>query len=133
MGGFEVIVGMDSLGKYKASIDCHQKKVTLWGPMGTRVSYRGFVVKPKFKAIATITFKSYLNRRCPMFLCHIRDSRSEKPTTVEIPVVDEFMDVFPDKIPGLPPKRDIDFNVELKLGTGPISKDPYRMTLKELE
>ncbi|XP_074315423.1 uncharacterized protein LOC141651618 [Silene latifolia] len=133
MRGFEVIVGMDWLGKYKASIDCHQKKVTLWGPKGTRVSYRGFVVKPKFKAIAAITLKSYMRKGCPMFICHIRDSRSEEPTATEIPVVDEFVDVFPDEIPGLPPKRDIDFNVELKPGTRPISMAPYRMAPKELE
>ncbi|XP_074318693.1 uncharacterized protein LOC141655515 [Silene latifolia] len=41
--------------------------------------------------------------------------------------------VVSDEIPGLPPKRDVDFNIELKPGTGPISKAPYRMGPKELE
>ncbi|XP_074315088.1 uncharacterized protein LOC141651269 [Silene latifolia] len=81
---FEVIVGMDWLGKYKARIDCRHKKVSLKGPKGIRVSYQGFVVKPK-------------------------------------------------EIPGLPPKRDIDFSLELKLGTGPISKALCRVGPKELE
>ncbi|XP_074290624.1 uncharacterized protein LOC141617340 [Silene latifolia] len=39
------------------------------------------------------------------------------PTAAEIPVVGEFPDVFPDEILGLPPKRDYDFSVDLKLGT----------------
>ncbi|XP_074277602.1 uncharacterized protein LOC141601238 [Silene latifolia] len=38
-----------------------------------------------------------------------------------------------DEIPGLPPQRDIDFGIELKPGSGPISKASYRMGLKELE
>ena len=46
----------------------------------------------------------------------------------------EFIDVFPDEIPGLPPKRDIDFTIELVPGAAPVSKTPYRMsTLKMLE
>jgi len=36
--------------------------------------------------------------------------------------------VFPDEIPGLPPKRDIDFTIELVLGAAPVSKTPYRMS-----
>ncbi|XP_074288412.1 uncharacterized protein LOC141613571 [Silene latifolia] len=51
----------------------------------------------------------------------------------EIPVVSEFQDVFPEEIPGLPPKRQVDFSIKLKHGTGPISKAPYRMGPKELE
>ncbi|XP_074299238.1 uncharacterized protein LOC141630297 [Silene latifolia] len=133
MGGFEVIVGMDWLDNYKGSIDCHQKKVTLRGPKGSKVSYRGFAVKPKFKAIAAITLKYYLRKGYPMILCHIWDSRLEKPIVTEILVVDEFMDGFPEEIPGLPPKRDIDFSVELKPETRPISKAPYRIAPKELE
>ncbi|XP_074298873.1 uncharacterized protein LOC141629838 [Silene latifolia] len=53
-------------------------------------------------------------------------------TAADIPVVGEFDDVFPEEIPELPPKRDVDFNVELKPGTCPISKAPYRMAPKEL-
>ncbi|XP_074270856.1 uncharacterized protein LOC141594763 [Silene latifolia] len=95
--GFEVIVGMDWLGRYDARIDCRQKRVSLKSPKGVKVSYRGF-----------------------------------PPTTSEISVVKEFEDVFPEEIPSLPPKRDVDFSVELKPGTGPISKAPYRMAPKEL-
>jgi len=42
-------------------------------------------------------------------------------------VVQEFMDVFPDEIPGLPPKREIEFAIDLILGTCPMSITPYRM------
>jgi hypothetical protein len=49
-------------------------------------------------------------------------------TLVErIPVVCEYLDVFPDELPGMPPDRDIEFAIELQPGTAPISKRPYRM------
>jgi hypothetical protein len=45
----------------------------------------------------------------------------------KIPVVGEYLDVFPDELPGMPPDRDIEFAIELQPGTTPISKRPYRM------
>jgi hypothetical protein len=51
----------------------------------------------------------------------------------EIRVTQDFQDVFPDEIPGLPPIRDNEFFIDLHPGTGPISIAPYRMTPKELQ
>ena len=48
-------------------------------------------------------------------------------------MVDEFLDVFPDDLLGMPPDRDIEFIVELLPGTTPIAKCPYRMGVNELE
>ena len=45
----------------------------------------------------------------------------------DIPIVYEFLDVFPKEIPGLTPFRDIDFTIELQPRTAPISKALYRM------
>jgi hypothetical protein len=44
----------------------------------------------------------------------------------------EFLDVFPDELPGLSPDRDVEFRIELVLGTTPISRRPYRMPPNEL-
>ena len=49
------------------------------------------------------------------------------------PVVDEFLDVFPDDLSGMPPNRGIEFSIELLPGTTPIAKHPYRMGVNELE
>jgi len=54
-------------------------------------------------------------------------------TAVEnIPVVQDFPDVFPEDLPGLPPDQDVQFSIELKPGTAPISRRAYRMALTEL-
>ena len=47
-------------------------------------------------------------------------------------VLQEFRDVIHDEIPGLPPKRDIDFTIELVPGAAPVSKTPYRMSTLEM-
>ena len=43
-------------------------------------------------------------------------------------VVCEYVDVFPNELPGLPPHRDVDYNIELHPGTSHISMTPHRMT-----
>ena len=48
-------------------------------------------------------------------------------------VVCEYVDVFPDKLPGLPLQRVVDFSNELHLGTSPISMTPHRMAPVELQ
>jgi hypothetical protein len=50
----------------------------------------------------------------------------------KIPVVCEYVDVFHDELPGMPPDRDIEFAIELQPRTTPISKRPYRMPPAEL-
>jgi hypothetical protein len=50
----------------------------------------------------------------------------------DIPVVCEFPDVFPEDLPELPPERDIEFVIELKPGTTPVSRRSYRMPPNEL-
>ena len=49
-----------------------------------------------------------------------------------IPVIQDFIDVFPKSIPGLPPRQDIDFTIELMPGAAPVSKPPYCMSIPEL-
>ena len=48
-------------------------------------------------------------------------------------VVREFVEVFPEELPRLPPSQEIFFKIELLPGTGPISKAPYRMAHAELK
>ena len=53
-----------------------------------------------------------------------------------IPVIREFLDVFPEELPGVPPEREVDLFIEVVQGTTPISRAPYHMgpiELKELK
>ena len=64
------------------------------------------------------------------YAIEVRDSGSRFE---DIPVVKEFLDVFPDDLPSIPLDREIDFQIELAPMTEPISKAPYRMAPSELK
>ena len=58
----------------------------------------------------------------------------EERPNLDLPrVVCEYMDVFPDELPGLPPQRVVDFGIELHLGTSHISMTPHRMAPVDLQ
>jgi hypothetical protein len=54
------------------------------------------------------------------------------PALDEYSILSKFKDVLPNKLPGLPPKRELDFTIEIKRGVEPISKTLYQMTALEL-
>ena len=67
------------------------------------------------------------------YLAFIWYTSVESPPMDSVPVVQEFLDVFPSDLPGVPPDRDIDFAIDLEPGTKPISIPPYRMAPAELK
>nr|ABA92247.2 retrotransposon protein, putative, Ty3-gypsy subclass [Oryza sativa Japonica Group] len=103
----DVILGMDWLARHKGVIDCANRKVTLTSNDGRVVTVH---------ALSSESLRSRLNQI----------------TLEEIPIVREYSDVFPDDLPGMPPKRDIEFRIDLVPGITPIHKRPYRMAANEL-
>nr|CAH66048.1 OSIGBa0131F24.2 [Oryza sativa] len=103
----DVILGMDWLSRHRGVIDCANRKVTLTNSNGETVSF--FVPSPKYHGVI-------LNQ----------------VALQEIPIVQDYPDVFPEDLPGMPPKRDIEFRIDLVPGTNPIHKRPYRMAANEL-
>ena len=77
--------------------------------------------------------RKLLQQGCEAYLVYVTEVKEEAPKIEDIPVVNEFLDVFPDELPGLPPDREIEFAIELAPGTGPVSKAPYRMAPVELK
>ena len=61
------------------------------------------------------------------------DVRGKEKTLENVSIVNEFPNVYMDDLPGIPPSQAVDFIIEFELGTGPISKAPYRMALAELK
>ena len=60
-------------------------------------------------------------------VCCVTKDRKKEVKLKDIPVVREFLDMFPKEILEVPPKREIDLEIELRPGTRPISKPPYRI------
>ena len=71
---------------------------------------------------------------CRGFLATMVDTTHvEKSKPEEIAVIREFLDVFPEELPSIPPDREISFEIELLPGLAPVSKAPYRMAPAELK
>jgi len=68
--------------------------------------------------------------QCFIIFTYLEVEKEEK--AYDIPVVHEFVDVFPEKVSGLPPNREVEFSIDLVLGTGPMLMASYRMALTEL-
>ncbi|GKU89663.1 hypothetical protein SLEP1_g3776 [Rubroshorea leprosula] len=67
------------------------------------------------------------------FLVSVADASSVTSKLEDIPVVREFLDVFPEDLPSLPPDREVEFAIDLVPSTGPTSKASYHMALAELK
>jgi hypothetical protein len=101
--GIDVILGMDWLSKHKVLIDCAEKSVKLTTPEGKEM---------EFVAESVVTTKGVANRA--------KLNQLDASQGSEVSVVNEFPNVFPKELSGMPPDRDIEFMIELKPGTTTI-------------
>ena len=130
---FDIILGMDWLSSYHASIDCFRKEVTFHLPGEPEFQFIGERNVVPNCLISAIKSRKLLSKGCTGYLAYVVDVSKEALKVEDIPVVREFSDVFPGELPGLPPDREVEFSIELIPGTGPISLAPYRMAPTELK
>ncbi|GKA66430.1 putative reverse transcriptase domain-containing protein [Tanacetum coccineum] len=50
-----------------------------------------------------------------------------------IPIVREFLEIFPEDLPSLPPVRQVEFQIDLIPGAAPVARAPYRLALLEMQ
>jgi hypothetical protein len=108
--GIDDILGMSWMKMHKVVLDIFARLVHLNSSVYEKV-----------------TLHLLLISRIKASLHHVVERRLE-----DIHVVQEFLDVFPCDLPGMPPERAIEFKIELQTGTTPISKTPYKMSPVEL-
>ncbi|GJR57217.1 putative reverse transcriptase domain-containing protein [Tanacetum coccineum] len=61
------------------------------------------------------------------------EKKSDEKRLEDIPVVREFPEVFPEDLPGLPPIRQVEFQIDLIPGTAPVARAPYRLAPLEMQ
>ncbi|GJW17250.1 putative reverse transcriptase domain-containing protein [Tanacetum coccineum] len=107
LGSFDVIIGMDWLAKYQAVIVCAEKIIQVHA------------------------------KKCPIFLAHVTTKetkdKSEKKRLEDVPIVQNFPDVFPEDLSGLPPTRQVEFQIDLIPGAAPVARAPYRLAPFEMK
>nr|GEX07097.1 putative reverse transcriptase domain-containing protein [Tanacetum cinerariifolium] len=106
LGSFDVIIGMDWLAKYHTLIVCDEKVIHI--PYGDEVLIiRGDNCDGK--------------------------NKSDEKRLEDVPIIREFSKVFPEDLPGLPPTRQVEFQIDLVPGATPVARAPYRLAPAEMQ
>nr|GEV44376.1 hypothetical protein [Tanacetum cinerariifolium] len=106
LGSFNVIIGMDWLAKYHALIICDENVIRI--PYGDEVY------------LAQVTSKK-------------AEDKSAEKRLEDVPIVQEFSEVFLEDFPRLPPARQVEFQINLVLGAAPVARAPYRLAPAEMQ
>ena len=123
MVDYEVIFKMDWLSKYHASIDCMKKIVTFQPPEEEEFLFIGTTKKLRTTVISVMKAKRLLDSGCVGYLASVVDTSLEQHSKPEdVPVVQEFLEVFPEDLPRLPLDRETEFIIELIPGTTQFQK-----------
>ena len=130
---FDLILGIDWLSKHRAIVDCDKKIVLLKCLDRSEVTILGIRSESVLKIMSAMKARRFLRKDCEAFLALILDSKREQVNLVNIPVIKEFPDVFPEELLGVPSEREVDLSIEVVQGTTPISRTPYRMALTKLK
>ena len=131
--GFDVILGMDWLFRHHSIVDCYRKEVRFCRPRETKVVFYGLQKTLPNSIMTTMKASKMLRKSYQGYLAYVIEVRDSGSRLEDIPIFREFSDVFLNDLPGIPPDREIDFQIELAPRTKPISKAPYRMAPLELK
>ncbi|GJV44122.1 putative reverse transcriptase domain-containing protein [Tanacetum coccineum] len=133
LGSFDVVIGMDWLSKYHAKILCDEKVVHIPIDDETLI-IRGDRSKTRLNLISCIKTERYISRGCQVFMIQVTEKKkSDEKRLEDIPVVREFPEVFPEDLPGLPPVRQVEFQIDLIPGAAPVARAPYRLAPSEMQ
>ena len=131
LGSFDAIIGMDWLSKQHAQIHCDDKTVHIPLENETLV-VQGDKRKSRYGTISYARVIKHLNKGCQVFMIHVTENKSTERLLEDVPIVREFPEVFPEELPGLPPNRQVEFQIELVPGAAPVAKAPYRLAPSEM-
>ena len=83
--------------------------------------------------ISTSTARKMVRKGCEAYLTYVIDTVKARPSVSNIPTVNDFPNLFLEELPGLPPKREIEFAIDVVLGATPASITLYQMAPMEFK
>ncbi|KAG8474738.1 hypothetical protein CXB51_031398 [Gossypium anomalum] len=124
---------MDWLTVHHAVVNCKRKTIDLRCATNEIIRVESTDLNRITVIISSMIAQKYVRKGCEAYLAYVLDIKESEKKFESVPVVCEYSDVFPDKLLGLPPVREVEFGIELVPGTTPISIAPYRMAPTELK
>nr|GFA81457.1 reverse transcriptase domain-containing protein [Tanacetum cinerariifolium] len=140
LGSFDAIIGMDWLRRHHAVIVCDEKLVRVTFGNEALVfrraeSYIGR--ESRLTVISCSKVQEYRAKGCHVFLAQIsatkEDDKPERKQVKDVPIVQDFPEVFLENLPGLPPARPVEFQIDLIPEAAPVARAPYRLAPSEMK
>nr|GEU79085.1 putative reverse transcriptase domain-containing protein [Tanacetum cinerariifolium] len=140
LGSFDVIIGMDWLTKYHGVIIYDEKIIHV--PFGREMLiFQGNGdnqrEESRMNIILCTKAQEYLSKGCDVFLAHITmkeaKDKSEGKRLEDVPIVRDFPEVYHEDLPGIPPARQVEFQIDLVPGVAPVARAPYRFAPSEMK
>ncbi|GKB25019.1 putative reverse transcriptase domain-containing protein [Tanacetum coccineum] len=140
LGSFDTIISMDWLAKNHAVIVCDEKIVRF--PYGNKIliiqgDKSDKEKKSTLSIISCVKAQKYMEKGCQLFLAQVtvkenKDKLKEKRLE-DVSTVQDFPEVFPEDLPGLPPIRQVEFQIDLVPGAAPVARAPYRLAPSKIK
>ncbi|GJX95088.1 hypothetical protein Tco_0349674 [Tanacetum coccineum] len=140
LGSFDAIIGMDWLAKYQEVIVCAEKIVRIpWRNeiliIHSDVSNQGNLTR--LNIISCTKTQKYIEKGFSIFLAHVTTKevkdKSEKKRLEGIPIVRDFPEVFPEDLSGLPPTRQVEFQIDLVPWCAPVENSTGTLSIGALQ
>ncbi|GJV15320.1 putative reverse transcriptase domain-containing protein [Tanacetum coccineum] len=128
LGSFDVIIGMDWLSMYHAIIAYAEKIIRIpWGSETLIVHGDGSNQgnETRLNIISCTKTQKYLLKGHHVFLAHVTtketEDKSGEKRLEDVPIIQDFPEVFPEELPGLPQTRQVEFQIDLMPGAAPVA------------
>jgi hypothetical protein len=133
LGSYDLLIGMVWLAAHKARLDCYHKTFECVSKEGKKITLQGIRKPVSVRQISALQMRKCCRKGCPLYEIQVlKTIEGDKPRLDDHPILREYRDVFPEEVPGLPLRRDIDFSIELAPTVVSVSRTPYQMSTPEL-
>jgi hypothetical protein len=133
LGSYDVVIGMDWLESHEAILNCKTKQLSLVDDKGQRRVIVGWNQGVSLRFVSSLQLQKSMCKGCKLYVILALNEKGVAEGLEHLPVVKEFADVFPEELPRMPLERELEFTIDLKLGTELIARTPYRMSTPELQ
>jgi hypothetical protein len=130
---YDCLIGMDWLDQHHTILDYRNKAFTCLDEEVNRRTIQGIPRAIAIREISTMKLKKCYRKGCQLFASHMDEAPKDKVSNMGNHAVLKYFEDVLQEVPRLPPKRDIDFSINLIPGASLVSKSPYRMCTPEMK
>ncbi|GJZ05360.1 putative reverse transcriptase domain-containing protein [Tanacetum coccineum] len=117
----------------KSSFDGTNRPSKPRGPPSKTLVIEGDRNNSRLKIVSCIKVRKYIEKGGELFLAQVTEQEPKEKRLEDVPVIRDFLEVFLEDLPGLPPPRQVEFRIDLILGAAPVARAPYHLAPSEMK